>query len=365
VIALKRAMEAQGVVHRSVSDNTSFDIVHADALKYFAELVAEHGASPEHLMREARIDPAMFAQPNSALEFRTFACLLALTATYTGLPDFGLRLADRQRGGKVMGPVGVVMRNSETVGQAIGYCAKHIHAYSLATKVRFRPDRPNHKLFVALEILLDQITDTRQAVEHALSLANLNIIDISGGSARARQVTFQHEPQLPVRFYRDHFGCEVLFEQPADGLTLTETDLLCKISDSDEQVYEMAISFIDQRFPREEAPIHTRVRGLILRHLGSDACTNERIASQLCMHPRTLQRRLRSEGLSFESIKDEVRREIAYRCLVQGDMPLTQVAEKLGYAETSVLSRSCYRWFEVSPLQLRRGHGEAMELSAK
>jgi len=362
---VKRAMKTQGVVQRSVNDNTSFDIVHADALRYFAELVSEYGVSPQQLMREARIDPGMSAQPNSALEFRSFACLLALTAVRTEAPDFGLRLAERQRGGKVIGPVGVVMRNSETVGQAIGYCAKHIHAYSLATKVRFRPDRPNHKLFIALEILLDQVTDTRQAVEHALSLANLNIIDISGGRARARQVTFQHEPQQPLRGYRDHFGCEVLFGQPADGLTLTETDLLCEISDSDEQVYEMATSFIDQRFPPEAAPIHTRVRGLILRHLGSHECTNERIASQLCMHPRTLQRRLRSEGLSFETIKDEVRREVALRYLLQGDMPLTQVAEKLGYAETSVLSRSCYRWFEVSPLQLRRRHLEAGDLRPK
>ncbi|HEX7759161.1 MAG TPA: AraC family transcriptional regulator ligand-binding domain-containing protein [Caulobacteraceae bacterium] len=356
---------ARAVGRRSVSDEASFDIVHADALKYFPELVAEHGGSPEQLMREARIDPAMFGQPNSALEYRSFVDLLALAAARTGLPDLGLRLAERQRGGKVMGPVGVVMKNSETVGQAIGYCAKHIHAYSLATKVRFRPDRPNHKLFVAVELLLDQVSDTRQVVEHALALANLNIIDITGGRARARQVSFQHEPALPVRHYRDHFGCEVLFGQPADGLTLTETDLLCKISDPDEQVYEMATSFIDQRFPFETAPIHTRVRGLILRHLGSDECTNERVASQLCMHPRTLQRRLRSEGLSFESIKDEVRREVALRYLLRGDMPLTQVAEKLGYAETSVLSRSCYRWFEVSPLQLRRRYSESGELPAR
>jgi AraC-like DNA-binding protein len=76
------------------------------------------------------------------------------------------------------------------------------------------------------------------------------------------------------------------------------------------------------------------------------------------MHPRTLQRRLRSEGRSFESIKDEVRRDVALRYLRQGDMPLTRVAEKLGYAETSVLSRSCYRWFEASALQLRRRYVE-------
>lgn len=359
---VKHAIRTQ---ERPTSDDAGFDIVHADALKYFSELVIELGGSPAQLMRDARIDPAMLGQPDYALEYRSLVFLLAHAAARTGVVDFGLRLAERQRGGKVIGPVGVVMKNSVTMGQAIGYCAKHTHAYSLATKISFRPDRANHKLFLAFDLLLDQVADTRQVVEHAMSLANLNIMDITGGKARARQVSFRHEPEMPVRQYRDHFGCDVLFGQPADGLTLTETDLLCEISDPDQQVYEMATSFIDQRFPREAPPIHTRVRGLILRHLGSDECTNERVASQLCMHPRTLQRRLRSEGQSFESIKDEVRREVALRYLLQGEMPLTRVAEKLGYAETSVLSRSCYRWFEASPLQLRRRHAEAGELPAK
>ena len=93
---------------------------------------------------------------------------------------------------------------------------------------------------------------------------------------------------------------------------------------------------------------------MILRHLGGEECNNEAIAAELCMHPRTLQRRLRSEGRSFESIKDEVRREVALMYLRQDDMPLTRVAEKLGYSETSVLSRSCHRWFDASPLQMRR-----------
>ncbi|WP_375396585.1 AraC family transcriptional regulator ligand-binding domain-containing protein [uncultured Sphingomonas sp.] len=346
------------VLDRPGGEDVSFDIVHADALRFYPDLVADLGFSADDLLRESKIDPAMAGRPDSALEYRAFVALLARTAARTDVADFGLRLAERQRGGRVIGPIGVVMKNSKTVGQAIGYCARHIHAYSLATKVRFRPDRLNHTLFIALELLLDQVADTTQVAEHALSLANHNISGITGGRARARQVSFRHDPLLPLRVYREHFGCEVLFGQPADGITLTETDLLCEIADPDEQVYEMATSFIDQRFPREAPPVHTRVRGMILRHLGSTECTNERVASQLCMHPRTLQRRLRSEGLSFEQIKDEVRREVALRCLMQGEMPLTRVAEKLGYAETSVLSRSCYRWFEASPLQLRRRYAE-------
>lgn len=345
------------------NDDGKFDIVHADALAFLPELVTELGGDPEALLREAKIDPAILLTRGSALEYRAFVHLLEIAATRLLAPDFGLQLAKRQRGGKVIGPVGVVMKNSKTLGQALGYCAKHIHAYSLATRVRFRPDRPNHKLFIAVEVLLDRVSDTAQVMEHALALANFNVIDITRGDARVRQVCFRHQPSKPMVEYRNCFGCEVLFGQPADGIVFTEQDLLCEIADPDEQVYEMAISFIDSRFPPEAPPIHTRVRGLVLRYLGGDECNNEAIAAEMCIHPRTLQRRLRAEGQSFESIKDEVRREVALRYLQNGDMPLTHVAEKLGYAETSVLSRSCYRWFDASPLQLRRSAAQGAALA--
>jgi AraC-like DNA-binding protein len=331
-----------------------FDIVHSDALRLYPELVHELGGDPEALLADAHIDAAAAQKGISVLKYRDFVHLLEVTAERLAVPDFGLQLAERQRGGKVIGPVGVVMKNSKTVGQALGYCAKHIHAYSLATRVRYKPDRAKHILFLGLEILLDNVADTRQVIEHALSLANLNVIEITQGAARARRVHFRHRPQMPIKDYRAYFGCDVLFGQEMDGIVLTETDLLCEIVDPDEQVYEMATSFIEARYPEKVPPIHARVRGLILRYLGSEDCTNDRVASEMCMHPRTLQRRLRAEGKSFEEIKDGIRREVALRYLQQPEMSLTRVAEKLGYAETSVLSRSCHRWFEASPLQLRR-----------
>jgi AraC-like DNA-binding protein len=332
----------------------TFDAIHSQALTNFPELVRELHNNPDKLLSECNIASAEAGGRGPVLEYRAFVQLLAHCADRLDAPDFGMRLARRQRGGKVIGPVGVVMKNSQTVGQALGYCARHIHAYSLATRVRFRPDRARHILFVGLEILLDRPADTRQVIEHAVMLAHLNIADISSGMARARRVHFRHEAQAPLKAYRDAFGCEVRFGQEMDGFVLTEDDLLCRIGNPDEQVYEMATAFIDTHYPAAMPPLHARVRGLVVGHLGSSRCTSEHIAGELCLHPRTLQRRLRAEGMSFEGIKDEVRREVALRYLSQSDLPLMQVAEKLGYSEASVLSRSCYRWFTASPIQLRR-----------
>jgi AraC-like DNA-binding protein len=71
------------------------------------------------------------------------------------------------------------------------------------------------------------------------------------------------------------------------------------------------------------------------------------------MHPRTLQRRLKGEGTTFEGLKDETRRDLARRYLAQPDVPLTQVTALLDYGEQSALGRSSRRWFNATPQQFR------------
>ena len=330
-----------------------FDLVHSDTIRFFPELVKDLGGDSEALLRKAGVDPKAVLERGSILEYRAVIELFEIAATELRCADFGLRLAARQGGTQVMGPIGVAMKNSKTLGQALGYCAKQIQAYCLATRVRFVPDRTNHKLFIGLEILLDGVADRAQIVEHGLLLASLNVIDITGAAARVRQVSFCHPPLSSRKIYQDAFGCGVLFGAVADGIVLEESDLLCPVIDPDEQLYEMATSFIASHYPPNAPPMHAQVRALINRYLGGEDCTNERVAADLWIHPRTLQRRLRSEGKSFESIKGEVRRELLMRYLLHPDMSLGNVAEKLGYADQSVLTRSCYRWFCVSPRKLR------------
>ena len=80
------------------------------------------------------------------------------------------------------------------------------------------------------------------------------------------------------------------------------------------------------------------------------------------MHPRTLQRRLREEGTTFEDIKDEARRDLAQRYLAHPDVPLAQVTAVLDYSEQSALTRSCQRWFRPNTPRTSRGPRPARRL---
>lgn len=337
--------------------DAEFELVRTDTLRFFPDLVAQLGGDPQALLRQAGVDPAVFAGRGGGINLRAMVELLELAAAELKRPDFGMRLAALQGGRRVFGPIGVVMRNSRTLGEAFDYVVEHVHAYSLAARIRHEVDAGAGRVLVRHDLLLDRLASRRQIVEQTFLLGALNAIEITGGRARPREVLFRHRPLAPLRTYREHFGCEVRFDQPLDGMVYTLQDLACPIPEPDPQLHEMATSFIETEFSRVDPPMHAQVRGLILQRLGGEGCTNDQIAAELGLHPRTLHRRLKAEGTSFEGVKDEVRRDVAQLYLQETDLPLTCIAEKLGYAETSVLSRSCARWFGVSPRRLRARAG--------
>ena len=328
-------------------------IVRVDALRNFTGLVTGLGGDALSLLRKARIDPAILDNRNAVIAYRAMVQLLERAALELQCPDFGMRLALAQQGTKVLGPLDVAMRNSQTVGNAFRYCADHLQAYSTATQIRIESMPVEHSIFMRFEILLARLPHQRQAVEHALLLTQHVAQSISAGHARAREIWFTHEPMAPLSTYHANFNAVPRFGQRMNGLFFHERDFDLSIPGMDPQLYEIATTFIDHRFPRAAMTLSARARAVINRCLADGICTHEYVASVVGLHPRTLQRRLREEGTTFEEIKDDVRREVALRCLKQRNIPLVRVAEILGYSETSVLSRSCYRWFARSPRQLR------------
>ena len=178
-------------------------------------------------------------------------------------------------------------------------------------------------------------------------------VELTGRRARVRKVHFRHQPVSPLKTYRRYFGCAVRFGQSEDGVIFSEADFACPIIHPDSQLYQAVTSFIDASFTRYRPPLHAQARGVIMQFLGTEHCTNERIATALNLHPRTLHRRLREEGTSFQQVKDEVRRDAMLYYIQQTDLEFASISERLGFAEQAVMTRTCHRWFSASPTGLR------------
>ncbi len=328
-------------------------MVHVWALRLFSEAVNDLGGDPDRLLKSVHIDPAALLQADAVVSYRSMICLLERAAVELKCPDFGLKLASRQGGIAVLGPLEIAMRNCSTLGEAYHYCAGHTHVYSPAIHVQIRRDASTGRYLMQFEILLDRVPNQRHVIENSLGLTHHAVLALSGGQFGAREVWFTHERPVSQPVYQRFFNCPVQFGKPFNAVFFNAGDFDQPIAGQNPQVYQMASSYIDTRFPPSPLNLATSVHAMATRLLAEGRCTHLEVAAKLGMHPRTLQRRLRDEGTCFDTIKDTVRRDAAARYLSESDIPLTRVASLLGYSESSVLARSCQRWFASSPRQLR------------
>ncbi|TNE74812.1 MAG: AraC family transcriptional regulator [Gammaproteobacteria bacterium] len=80
----------------------------------------------------------------------------------------------------------------------------------------------------------------------------------------------------------------------------------------------------------------------------------ETVAGKLNVTPRTLQRRLQTEGVVFRDIVEAIREQHAKRLLALRQKSIGQVADLLGYSDVTNFSRAFRRWAGCSPRDYMR-----------
>lgn len=78
------------------------------------------------------------------------------------------------------------------------------------------------------------------------------------------------------------------------------------------------------------------------------------VARELNMSTRTLRRHLDAAGTSYRALLDEVRRALAEEMLTATPLSVSDVAIRLGYAESSTFIYAFKRWTGVTPAAYRR-----------
>ena len=110
---------------------------------------------------------------------------------------------------------------------------------------------------------------------------------------------------------------------------------------------------------RDPGSVTERIRRLLRRHLGDEMPSLEAVGEALAMTPQTLRRRLRDEGRGYQALKDDLRRDAAIALLSQPELPLNEVAARVGFSEASTFHRAFKKWCGVAPGEYRhtRLHG--------
>ena len=79
----------------------------------------------------------------------------------------------------------------------------------------------------------------------------------------------------------------------------------------------------------------------------------EAVAAMLAMSARTLARKLECEGTSFNALLRKVQQERACNFLRHTKLPMTVIAERMGYSEPAAFTRAFQSWMGVAPSRWR------------
>lgn len=149
----------------------------------------------------------------------------------------------------------------------------------------------------------------------------------------------------------------VHFDQPLSALHFEASQLAAPIRQD-----RRSLSTFLARAPGDwlfvsfkEHPTSQRVRELLRARL-SQPPTAGAVAAELHLSLRTLTRRLADEGTTFQSLKDELRRDTAIHRLTTGDTPIAAIGQEVGFEDPNTFHRAFRNWTGSTPgaYRLRR-----------
>jgi AraC-like DNA-binding protein len=167
-------------------------------------------------------------------------------------------------------------------------------------------------------------------------------------------VLFRHAATKPVSLYEKYFRAPVFFEQEVNAVVMYSSVLNRRLSQADPLLHKLAAAYVGEATALQRLDVAAQVNFMVVRLLPTMRCGLGDVAHRLCMHERTLQRKLKSVGLIFEDIVDKVRRSRAQELLGTSTLSMAHIAGELGYAEQASFNRSCLRWFRAAPTQAQR-----------
>ena len=98
-----------------------------------------------------------------------------------------------------------------------------------------------------------------------------------------------------------------------------------------------------------EAGFRDRVRACLVEILASGQCATEDVARRLAVSTRTLQRRLRDEGTSFQAELRGLREELARHYLSNSHYSGAEISFLLGYKDPNSFFRAFHTWTGQTP----------------
>ncbi len=328
----------------------------AASLLHLPPLLSELGASLEEVLEGTGVTSEDL-RPNVYIPYASYLDILGRAATMTGCDDIGWRLGRRQTLAS-LGPLGEAMRHAATLGEAIGDFTGFQISNSAGAAVYAH--RISGDLFLGYGIY-DPRSHFSPYVHDVVLATGCNLVaELTQGAVQPRELLSIRSLPPDLRPYQAPGNREIRFAQEQTGLFLPGECLALTLPRANPRLRRAALDTIAPQSTFAPWGMAGRVKHALRGLMLDGRTTMAAVAHHIEMHPRSLRRALRSEGTTFETIKDEVRYTVARELLTLTALPIGDIAMALGFASPSSFVHGFRRWSGTSPARWRGEQANAI-----
>lgn len=328
----------------------------ASILPGLLEITPRGRLDAQALFERAGVDAEIVGRADRYVTLGQLDTLLGSAFAQGGDPLSGLR-AGRDNHHRKLALLGGLMAASADLEQALSLLLRYKDLAVPYLTLELRREEHHCALIVSGG---DMLGFTHTRVHNDLVVATMAAIGRSllGGRMPIQRVAFRHPcpSRNELAEYRTFFRCALDFAQPANALVFSPA-LLGQSLPGARPNYQRRLQRTAERgllALRRARGVTGQVRERLRSGLGQGPLSVERIAAQLDMTSRTLQRRLREEGVRFAGLRDEVRMEYACQQLRGGDCDMAELSRRLGFSDTANFYHAFRRWTGCAPGEYRR-----------
>jgi AraC-like DNA-binding protein len=296
------------------------------------------------------LTPEMVLDAEARVSAAQFCVAWAEALRLTRNPTLALDIALATPPG-AFGLVEYVCRSAPTLRDALVQWCRYLHILDDAVEVGLVDDGAH----TALRVLEESEAPAPASHELCFALVVERVRALAPRGARIVEVRFAHAgtPAQAAR-HRELFGAKVVFSAPRTELVLERSALATPLTTADPNLLALLLPEAEARRarPAPEQLVADQVRRALAAALCQDDAQLEAIGKRLGMTGRSLQRRLKDEGTSFQAVRDESRKHLADRYLARG-MSFAEISFVLGFSEPSAFFRAFKRWTGLTPVQRR------------
>lgn len=302
------------------------------------------------LLRRAGLPPNLFQREKIFLTTAEIFALWRAVAALSPDPGFGLKLGTELRFERSH-PVSIAGVCSRSFGDALQRLARY-KQLTCPEEIRITGELRE----TAVEFFFIEADEPQPEIMVDLGLSWILGVGRQGSDGAITPLRLDlTRPERHRAMLESHFRCPVHFSAGRDALVFHTEDLERPFPTHNEELLAVLGAHLDSEVKARNTDMGLagEVRRALRQTLAGKRPTVLLVARELGMGARTLQRRLAQDGVTFQQLVEETRRELARHYLKQATVELNETAFLLGFEDANSFYRAFHQWEGVSPGEFR------------